>query len=488
MDQISDKQSVNVEINEILDSIPKKIEPEIILEVLATKAPNLKELLTNAQTKSEVENCLKDNSKSCENLISDPENRKNLNALLGKENQVAEAEIGNRYEQVRGQINDKYSVDISKILKSYDNPGDEIDEKNRILVNNKTKQVLAYSENLFKKLNPNAGPNDVQNGFASINFSNKDYNDFKNECLIDENLKGADLAKQINSCDEHVKVLVGRIDIEKNKIEEQTNTLRGKLDQLMNHNPKLERIEKLKQYIAQRYIRSCPQAKDSDSAFVSNILAIKCNVAESGTSSTGNIQDLSSSFSNILHRMQEGNSVSKTRGELGAFSKSEMGIYGEYCKGKITDSALVDICKDVVKENNRLANTRDTKDWDDFNKKYWVQYSSTSSKGYDVYEKKSNARIIGEGVSQSINTLYPVWFGNYQLNNQISMMTNQALYMKQLNYMNNPTSPWSLSNPFFQVNYFNTTGGFTGFANAAAPTTTATTTTPSTLNGFNFAK
>jgi hypothetical protein len=66
------------------------------------------------------------------------------------------------------------------------------------------------------------------------------------------------------------------------------------------------------------------------------------------------------------------------------------------------------------------------------------------------------------------------------LNSQIDMMTNQGLYLKQMNYMNDPNSPWMLNNPYFQGNYYNTT--FTGFD--ANPTTTPTTTT--TTGGFGF--
>ena len=67
---------------------------------------------------------------------------------------------------------------------------------------------------------------------------------------------------------------------------------------------------------------------------------------------------------------------------------------------------------------------------------------------------------------------------NFQFSNQLDLMTNQAMYMKQYQYMNTPTSPWMM-NSTFQGNYFNTFGTFTGFGS----------TTPSTssgVTGFNF--
>ncbi|MDD4973112.1 MAG: hypothetical protein PHY93_02120 [Bacteriovorax sp.] len=479
MDKVSDVQGMTLEINGILDSIPQKIGPQFVLEVLANKAPNLMEILSNAQTKTEVENCLNNNSNSCENLISDPANRPKLNALLGKESQEFQADLKDHYAQVKNQISVKYTTDLSKILNSYNNPSDASNnEMNRTIINEKTNQVLTYSEKLFKADHPNAASGDTPNAFTAINFSNDDYLKFKKDCIISDNLDENVLDNQIAVCGDHVKDLVGKVDSEKNKIAEQTSEYRAKLDQLLNHNPKLERIEKLKQYIAQRFMRSCPQASDSDNGFlISNISSIKCDMGNRSDSNTG-IQDLSNSFSSILGRMQEGNTITKTKGDLGAFSKPEMNVYNEYCKDNNPDPVVTDTCRDINDEHNRLSNLRDTKDWDDFNKKYWVENSKSSIRGYEVYEKKSNARILGEGLSQNINKIFPIWFGNFQLTSQIDSMTNQALYMSQLNYMNNPTSPWMLNNPYFQGNYFGATGAFTGLGATSMPTT----------NGFNFSK
>jgi hypothetical protein len=479
MDKVSDVQGMTLEINGILDSIPQKIEPQFVLEVLANKAPNLMEILSNAQTKTEVENCLNNNSLSCENLISDPANRPKLNALLGQESQEVQADLTDHYSQVKNQISVKYTTDLSKILSSYNNPLDVgSDEINKTIINEKTNQVLAYSEKLFKANHPNASPTDTPNAFTAINFSDDEYLKFKKDCLINDSLDGGALSKQISVCVNHVKDLVLKIDSEKNKIAERSSDLRAKLDTLLNHNPKLEKIEKLKQYVAQRYVRSCPQAREPDTQFLtSNVLAIKCNTNNRSSLMSG-IQDLGNMFSNVLGRMQSGNSVTQTKGDLGAFSKPEMNVYNEFCKDNNPDPTITETCRDITDEHNRLSNLRDTKDWDDFNKKYWVESSKTAKIGYDVYEKKSNARIFGEGLSQNINKIYPIWFGNFQLSTQIDAMTNQALYMSQLNYMNNPTSPWMLNNPYFQGSYFGATGAFTGLGTTSMPTT----------NGFNFSK
>ncbi|MBC7540783.1 MAG: hypothetical protein H7281_18325 [Bacteriovorax sp.] len=471
-------ESMSVEIGKIYESIPQNLDPQVILE-MSVKAPTLTELVLNAKSKTDVSNCLNNNNNSCENLISNPADRENLNAILGKEGSLFQSNISKEYAQVKGQINNKNSEELAKILSSYDDPATANEENNRTIINNKTNKVLAYSENLFKKEHPNADASVTPNAFPAINFSDEEYNKFKSTCLLDSALKGKELKSAILACKSHVETLVAKLEYEKNKISEQTDKLKAKLNQLLNNNPKLEKIEKLKQYIAQRYLRDCPQARESDIALLtSNVLTIKCDNADKGRLDIGNMQDLSNSFAKILGRIQVGNNITKTKGDNGAFSKPEMAIYNDYCRDNNPDATIIETCKDIRVEHDRLSGLRDTKDWDEFNQKYWVENSKTNKVGYDVYEKKSNARIFGEGLSQSINKIYPIWFGNFQLNSQIDSMTNQALYMKQMNYMNNPTSPWMLNNPYFQGNYFGTAGAFTGFGATTMPTT----------NGFNFSK
>ena len=136
-------------------------------------------------------------------------------------------------------------------------------------------------------------------------------------------------------------------------------------------------------------------------------------------------------------------------------------------------------CSDINNAINELRTTKTNKEWSDFNNKYWVTYNPKAKNGYDVYEKKSNLRIFGEGLSQSVKNIFPIWSTNLQLNGQIDLLTNQAMYSKQLNYMYSPTSPWATSN-YFQGNYFGNMGAF----NMSNPFLNNTINT----NGFNFSK
>jgi hypothetical protein len=134
-------------------------------------------------------------------------------------------------------------------------------------------------------------------------------------------------------------------------------------------------------------------------------------------------------------------------------TKDELKIYSNFCNNSSAKENYSDICKDIFQESNAIADKKEEKEWEDFNKKYWVEYNPRAKNGYSVYEKKSNFLILGEGLAQSANQFIPMWMNNMQLSNQIDVMTNQALYQKQLSYMSAPNSPW-MNLPYMQGNYF----------------------------------
>jgi hypothetical protein len=483
VNQADAKTSLENEITQIYDSIPQKIEPQVILEILAKRAPNLA-ILANTESKIDVEKCLNGINQSCKSLLDKPNASEDLTKLISLEAEDAGHEISLEYKKVQNKINDNSSWKLSQILKTYSNPSEMDDEKDRIFVNNKVKQVLEFSEKLYKKENPNYTPESsvIPNGFSQIGLTEDDYKDFKANCLINKSITGVALNSQLKICDKNVKTLLDKINKVESQIDSDSKNYQSQLDKLLNQNSSLAKLEKLKQFTAQKYMRECPQSDSQNLDFTSNFMGINCqNLATVDSSSTGNLSTLSSSFSNLVGNLKLGNRPTNAKvedGTTGTFSKSEMAVFAQFCKEKESDKEIVTICKDIQSENNRLAKVRNNKEWDNFNKKYYVQYNRKNPKGYDVIEKRSNASIIGEGLLQNVNRIFPLWINNFQMENQINYLTNQALITKQVNYMNDPTSPWMNSNPYFQTNYFPMFGGFPGFGSPTVPTS----------GGFNFTK
>lgn len=176
--------------------------------------------------------------------------------------------------------------------------------------------------------------------------------------------------------------------------------------------------------------------------------------------------------------MQSENNISKTKGDNGIFSKDEIIAYSNYCNENMPDATMEEICKDIKEEQKRLSRIKDLKQLKEFNNKYIVEVNPDTGRS-SYYEKKSGMSIFGEGLKQSFSSnagrIFPMWLGNYQMSGQLDIMTDQAIYNKQMNYMYDPNSPWMNYNPYFKGNYYGT-AEFTGFTNTTMPVT----------NGFNF--
>ena len=455
MTQITDvnKKSVIVDVKEILNSVPTALDPDAVLETLTKKSETFLSLLENSSSREELAKCLNNADNSCIHLLSDPNKKDFLKDLLGKESSDVRDDLADKLSIVKNQITKDNGENLTSLLTFYNDPLKEVEESNRDILNNKLDEVEAYSKKLFKKLNPSADSSVTPNGFAPLGFTNIEYEAFVKECRISKEKTGDEFKKQVKICDNIVQSLADKADTVKNNLTAQTDALKEQLDKVLNHNPELERKEKLKQFVIQRYIRGCPNAGINE--LVSNLAYLKCDFATDAGNPADKVASLSQDFSRILGRLQSGNAVSNTKGELGLFSKDELKVYSSYCQNMSAsqDSDTNEVCQKVRQYNSEIQNQREAKDWEEFNNKYWVEYNPRSKAGYDVYEKKSNSRIFAEGLSQSVSKIFPVWLGNMQLSNQIDIMTNQALYQKQLNYMYSASSPWS-NFPYFQGSYF----------------------------------
>lgn len=501
MSQIPDKSSVAVDVNKILNSIPKELDPDAVLEVLSSKSNTLLTMTENADSRAQLTKCITNgiifsNDSDCEKLIADPNKRKFLGDLLGKEvinvqesfvqrmstqaTQLTQDDdkFAQKMVSVKEQILSQNSKDLSGLLHSFDNPLENRDESNKALLNEKTDQVIAYSEKLFKQKNPDSNAT-IKNGFSSIGLPDSEYESLTTVCKIPADVKGDDLKMRMDVCHNKVDVLMKQADTTAKDLDDQSARLTKELDQLLNHNPALQMKEGVKRFVINRYLRECPQAAGNKDELTSNINKICNNLSNVNSNPSDKVDALASNMARTLGLIQRGNVTSgTTRQDLsGTFSKDELKEYSSYCENmsQAPTGEIAKICQEINQSYSAALKTKNTKDWEQFNKDYWVEYNPKAKNGeYDVYYKKSNLRIFGEGLSQSVNRIYPMWFGNFQLSNQIDFMTNQALYQKQLNYMYTPNSPW-MNLPYFQGSYFPTSN----FNNSNPFLST---------NGFNFSK
>lgn len=218
---------------------------------------------------------------------------------------------------------------------------------------------------------------------------------------------------------------------------------------LISEHGVLVKNQKMADYIAKKFMRGC---KGKSLSEITSPITSTC--IESRDNLLNNIGTLNLNVSNIIGVLHDSSNITPNKSST-LFDKSELKALASYCKSDSENSIYVDICADINKELALIPIEKDPKEWEEFNKKYYVEYSPTSKSGYVYHEKKSNAAIFGQGLLQNVNTIFPIWMMNYQISNQIDFMTNQGMFIKQLNYMNDPTSPWMQNNyNFMQPTYY----------------------------------
>lgn len=447
MDKVAndDKADLTDNVKKIIESIPEEIKPSGTLELLKAKGDDFFSLISKASEEKSLAQCLEDN-KNCRSLLEN-DNRENLNNILIAQMQATEQALGENYKKVKAKIDGNMSEEFGKILHTFDNP---LEKRNNNSIKNFKDLLVKHKNALTNK--------------DGLNLDENKYNEFLAACEINDGIKGEELAKKAATCADQVRPFVEGAQNKIAEIEKEEKDLKAKYEDLLKGNNlyKLERVEYLKQFVLQRYVRECPEAKTNQ--LDSNLNNISCTDL-AGTLKNSNlpISDLAKNLAQTISMLKNESNASTKAGELGTFSKDELKNYTAFCQQMQNDGydkdqkSLIDnTCKKVSEYQSAIANKRELSEWKEFNEKYYVKYDESADGHYVAIEKKSNGRILGEGVSQSIGQIYPMLFTNMAMTGQINYMTNQALFQKQMNYVYDPTSPWMMNQMYFQGNYLPT--------------------------------
>lgn len=436
----SEKSSIENEIQNIINSIPEEINPKATLNFLEKKAPDLYALILKTDSPDSVQNCLKGDDSICGKLL-DGKNKEGLSQIVNKQLIDSESELGKNYHPVKEKIDKKLTDDLNKVFYDFDKPLEGLEHNSMVKVQNTFKK----NEKIIKRT------------YKTLGLDDSSYNEMIKNCSVSET---EEMGNKKELCEKNLADLVHLYDAKasdiNSSIQNEEDKLKKELKDVLSGDNlnRIQRIEKMKQFTMVKYLRECP---DATQAPKSNIIEASCAVHLENPSSQ--LSDLATDFTNAIGVLKNGKNVSKTPGENGTFSKDELDVYSNYCQNmnKNEVKAVKETCKDVRGYKSAIADKRELKDWQEFNEKYYVQYDSNprNHNHYVAIEKKSNSRIFAEGLAQSVNQLYPIWFTDMNLTGQIDFMTNQALYQSQLTYMYNPTSPWMMQG-YFQGNYLAT--------------------------------
>ncbi|MBP9680985.1 MAG: hypothetical protein KBD76_06245 [Bacteriovorax sp.] len=420
-----DQDNTKNELTAIYDSIPAVISPDKILKDLTLDFPEIETCLTDRLDKS---------SQSCESLLA-TDNRATLKEKLTNGMSDLHKTLSNTKLDAFFAAFDMSPTPPQKRATYAD------DLKN---MTNKPQQI----ENI---LNLDKIKLDLDKKFKILQLTPQELANLKTVCQSDD----------LQKCIDSTKEMINHFDRQNNEADNEITALEVEIKTLSSNFGPIQMNEKLKQYVAQKYLRTCSNASKSD--VMSTVLSASCQPFMAlETAPTGSLlEQLSNNVSGIIGAMKASSELSFTRGEVGPFSKDELRSYSTYCQTESAtkkDSPYKDICIDVQKASQAIAKVKESKEWAEFNRTHWVEQDPDSEKGYKIYKKRSNGSLFAEAFGKSMNNILPMWMGDMQLQAQIDMLGSQALYQKQLNYMYDFNSPWMTS--YFQADYYS------GFNNA----------------------
>lgn len=323
----------------------------------------------------------------------------------------------------------------------------------------------------------------IQESAYEYAVSNAAY--FDKECNFERKTATSVTSDQINICFDRAKGIIPKIDNLKDSHIDKISALNSRVQRLVS-DPNFADVETLKKYVAEKYLCSCNK-KDKKTLSIDKekesliFNGESCSTEFLTLSKIDGLNDVSSVIANTLYAHEINLPMDD---ESCAMNPDKLMPFTNTCKSNnfIKDN-FTDICTSITSEyvaktqNEEIINNKNKK-WEKFNNEHYVEYNSKSPNGYSAVKKKSNWRVIGDGVLPIIPNALPMWLGNFQMKSNINLLTSQGIMQKQ--YLHNVgvynQSPW-----LYNYNYF-------GYGNpfSAGSTTLPGTTGLGGSSGFNF--
>lgn len=290
-----------------------------------------------------------------------------------------------------------------------------------------------------------------------LNRAIGDANTFNKDCDFSK-LNATDISQErIDLCHGLVAKIIPKIDNLKNSHLDRIAELNTKVQKLAS-DTNFADVENLKKYIAEKYMCSCNK-RDNKSLSINEdaSLVLKGESCTTQFLTLSKIEGLSYASNAIADALYAHEIKIPMDAESCVMTPEKLKPFSDTCNSnKFITNNFNEICKQITDEytvkvqNEELVKKQNAK-WEKYNEENYVEYNSKSPTGYSAVKKKSAWRVVGEGVLPVIPNALPIWLGNMQMKNNISMLTDQALMQKQ--YLHNVDiynqSPW-----LYNYNYF----------------------------------
>lgn len=506
------KQKTQDRMNKAVDEIPNDIAPSQTTNLIQTVTPTMNSLIEKNVTTENLTTCFSSTATedSCKSLGINLSQRAGFITTINKERDALSLQLSNKpsfniVTPVQGQnvltVDEqksrvKYDAvvkaqgqiqDFTSILNTFEMPDKTRD--NSELPNNVTQTSTNYSDKVIDQIARNESNlkgvellfyhfsidlqetlattdvdmNTEEGALEAIDLQRKyqeqavkDATELQTTCdFLTKDISEVSKEK-INSCYELTGKISEKFDIFNETHVYRISDLNTKIKKLTNED-NFGDIETMKKYVAEKYMCSCNKDKKS-----LNINRNQESLVLNGEScsnqflTVSKIEGLSDSssfiakalYANEIKLPMDNQSCEKSPGELSTTAKTCES--NSFIKNKFPE-----LCNQVRKEytvktqNNEIETNRNAK-LEKIHSENYVEYDSSSPTGHKVIKKKSKWQIAGEGVLPVLPNALPMWLGNFQMKNNIKMLTNQALFQKQ--YLHNlgfyNQAPWAFSNSY----------------------------------------
>ena len=495
-------------MSDIANQIPKGISPEQIDLMMQNSSPTINRILENNITKVDLEACLNKNATqdACDKIGITPSKKENLIETLNSETIALSQQLSTKSASenqadysskdknslVELVIQTQESLDKSgKALFQYSIPNSsknnsEISNTESVSYSEKARDQIARNEKeltgselLFYRFSINMEDElkkfsinmDTEEGAIKAIDLQKSYQEnaikdsasFKTNCNFSSKESTAITREQVNVCISLIKNIVEKVNNLQESNVYKIDELNSKIKKLMAQD-NFGDVENLKKYVAEKYMCSCN--KDNNSLSINKereSLIFKGESCSTEFITLSKIDGLSSASHAIANALYANEIKLPMDDESCTMSPDRLKPFANSCKSnKFINSKFTELCQQIsseheVKAQAQTQNNLLNEKWEASNKKNYIDYDRSSSSGYTGEKKKNKWRIIGEGILPVIPNALPIWLGNFQMQNNISMLTTQGMMQKQ--YLHNAgifnQSPWLNNFNFNSLGYGN---------------------------------
>ena len=504
------KLNLKADVQKILDSIPPTIAPSAILSILDNASPGLSSIMAADEAKAALTQCLDENSseeslKACEKLLPAKGTTTNFMTEINSQTNNAISKLQDFKSVIEESTKanlERFNKEVSSLEIQSQTPAQAIaavisQNKDRTIAQENQLSSMRISQQ--EKVNANfrkiantqeaeikqAEADSLKLPVIAALFYNKNnlrnanslgqIKDLNNKDIKDALARSTDWQNKCKNnylpsneefCTSEMSKIKKNVEEMKIDYKSRLQAMKSKMNQInTDDNNNYKKVETMKKYVAEKFIRTC--AGGDKFKIKKEEIKLNINYECEAFQSVHTLNAIEGLGNNVDSIMKFAMNISGQADATGTFSKAEVQVFNDVCAADNFAKTHERVCDEIAGERQAREKVKDTKVWDDESNKYYLTYDDSNPKGYSKVAKKSNLRVFGDGVLPVAPQMIPMIFGNYVMKQNINMLTNQALYQKQMlhNFDVYNNNPWMYNYPFFGMGQPGLTFGSTSPVN-----------------------